>query len=138
MVQDGVSPFPELLGLLVHHQVGLFLRHATARHHEFLHAAHVLLHLGRQEERRRCDRVRVHPGSLRQVHHAEPHEESVQVHRRRRQRELRQLQHDPYLRDEVHALAAADVLGFQLHSVQLRRRTRQFFVREEPLRLCRQ
>lgn len=135
MVQDGISPLPELLGLLIDDHVGLFLRDPTARDHDFLHAPHVLLDLGRQEQRRRRNRVRVHAWPLREINHAEPHEEPVHVHRCRGERQLRQLQHDPHLRDEVDALAATDVFGLQLHAVELRWRPRELFVCEEPLGL---
>jgi hypothetical protein len=42
MVQDRVPPFPKLLGLLVHHQIRLLLRHSAAGHHELSHSSDIL------------------------------------------------------------------------------------------------
>lgn len=77
MVEDGVAPFPEIRCLLVDQQIGLLLRHATTCHHQLLHSSNILLHFGCKEQRCRGDWVRVHAGSLGQVDHAVPHEESV-------------------------------------------------------------
>ena len=81
MVQNGISPLPKLLRLLVHHQVGLFHSDSTACHDEFAHLPRILLHFCRQEERCRCSRIRVHSRPLRDVNHAVSHEKSLKVHR---------------------------------------------------------
>lgn len=117
IVQDGISPFPELLGLFVHNQIRVLLRHPTACHHDLSHLPTILLHLGSEEERCRCDRIRVHSRPVWQIDHAVSHEESVQVYTGRRERQLRQLQHDPHLCYEVDALAAARVLCLYRHPI---------------------
>jgi hypothetical protein len=42
MVKDRIPPFPKLLGLLVHHQIRLLLRHSAAGHHELSHPSNIL------------------------------------------------------------------------------------------------
>ena len=88
VMQDGIPPLPKLLGLLVHHQIGLLLSHPTTGHNKLAHFAHVLLHFSCQEERCRCCWVRVHPCPLRDIDHAVSHKESLQVHGGRRDGEL--------------------------------------------------
>lgn len=135
IVENRVSPLPELLGLLVHDEVGLLLRDPAACDDKLLHLPAVLLHLRGQEERRSRDRIWMHSRSLWQVHHAEPHEEPVQVHGRCRKSELRQLQHDPHLRYEVDPLAPAREFRLHRHAIQLGWRPCELFIREDPLRL---
>lgn len=50
MVQNGIPPFPELLRLLVHEHIGIFLPDATARYNKLLHLPDILLDLCRQKQ----------------------------------------------------------------------------------------
>lgn len=77
----------------------------------------------------------MHARSLRDIDHAVSHEEPVEVDGCGRQSELGQLQHDADLGDEIDTFAATNMLRFHLHAVELRWRTSELFICEEPLGL---
>jgi hypothetical protein len=76
-MQNDIPPFPKFFRLLIDHEVGLLLCNSAAGNHQFLHLPAVLFHLGGEEERRRSDRIGVHPVTLRQVDHTVSHKKPM-------------------------------------------------------------
>merc|ERR1712000_214442 len=69
------------------------------------------------------------------LNHGMTHEESMQVDGRRGKGQLRQLQHDTDLCDEVNALLPVGQLLRDRHALEYTRRKEKFVWGEQPLRL---
>jgi hypothetical protein len=64
----------------------------------------------------------MHALPVRQIHHTVSHKEAMEIHARCAKCELRKLQKNSDLRDEIDPLAAACVFSFHHHAVEERRR----------------